>query len=877
MGLSPGERVGPYEVVDRLGAGGMGEVYRARDLRLQRSVALKILPEAVARDDDRIARFMREAQTLAAVNHPNIAAIYGIEDSGPVQAIAMELVEGEDLSQRIGRGPLPLDEALPIARQLAEALEAAHDAGIVHRDLKPANIMVRADGTVKVLDFGLAKVASSATATTADAMNSPTFTSPQMTAAGVLLGTAPYIAPEIAKGQQADKRADIWAYGVVLFEMLTGRRLFAGDSAMETLAAVLRAQVDWTALPASTPLPVRQLIERCLEPNPRLRLRDIGEARIVLAAPRSTAASRTRSWRQLAVALAIAAGVLVAVAVAVGGRLARVPDAPPKLLEISTELPGPFALAPDGSAFAYLAAGHLYLQTFGSLDRQELGEASQAVNEVVTWSPDGQWIAYSTEGFLRRVPASGGSPFVICAIPATGHLLSAAWLNDGTIVFAVWREHLYKVAATGGTPTRLLAINPATEVDFHVVEPIPDGRLLIAPHRRAEGTTVFEIFDGHRRRAFTDDTTVLEIRPTADRRLMFLRTGANPGLWTAPFASDILDLSKATLVRDDVEAFSLASDGTLLMRVHAAIASALGWPDPSGRLSPVPGGAVALEGDGLALSPDGRRAALIAAARGTLNLIVRDLQTGVDTALTFNRPTDVKGTWALRNPAWFPAGDRVMYATGGVEAASRIFEQRLDGAAPPRALVEGISASVSRDGRTLFVINDVRGTGRLSKRRIGSDGHIGPAEALVPDLDVDDAQPSPDGRAAAIVFHGERERLEIDLLALDGTARLRVTTNGGTRPRFSADGRTLYYLVGEPAANGRRAHRLMQVPVLSTMPLHIGTPDAVFGGSSGAARLDVSQYDVGRDGRLLVAVEDPTSRRSRTVLAQNWRAFVSVR
>ena len=231
----------------------MGEVYRARDLRLQRNVALKILPEAVARDDDRLSRFTREAQTLAALNHPNIAAIYGIEDSGPVRAIAMELVEGEDLSQRIVRGALPLDEALPIARQLAEALEAAHDAGIVHRDFKPANVMVRADGTVKVLDFGLAKVAPAVSAgPAADATNSPTFTSPQMTAAGVLLGTAPYIAPEVAKGRPADKRADIWAYGVVLFEMLAGRRLFAGESAMETLAAVVRADIDWTALPSST-------------------------------------------------------------------------------------------------------------------------------------------------------------------------------------------------------------------------------------------------------------------------------------------------------------------------------------------------------------------------------------------------------------------------------------------------------------------------------------------------------------------------------------------------------------------------------------------------------------------------------------------------
>ena len=234
MSFVAGAHLGSYEVIGPLGAGGMGEVYRARDIRLQRDVALKIVPESLARDEERLARFTREAQTLAALNHSNIAAIYGIEDSANLRAIVMELVEGEDLSRRIARGALPPDEALPIARQLAEALEAAHDAGIVHRDLKPANVMVRTDGTVKVLDFGLAKgTPSGPRGASVDAMNSPTFTSPAMTAAGVLLGTAPYIAPEIAKGRPADKRADIWAYGVVVYEMLAGRRLFAGDSAMK--------------------------------------------------------------------------------------------------------------------------------------------------------------------------------------------------------------------------------------------------------------------------------------------------------------------------------------------------------------------------------------------------------------------------------------------------------------------------------------------------------------------------------------------------------------------------------------------------------------------------------------------------------------------
>jgi Tol biopolymer transport system component len=327
-------------------------------------------------------------------------------------------------------------------------------------------------------------------------------------------------------------------------------------------------------------------------------------------------------------------------------------------------------------------------------------------------------------------------------------------------------------------------------------------------------------------------------------------------------------------VRDDAEQFSVAADGTLLMRVHAAVMSSLAWRDTSGALTPVPGGPVALRRYGLALSPDGRRAALVVTARGALNLIVRDMLSGADTPLTANRATDVKGTWALQRPAWFPSGDRLVYATGGVESASRILEQRLDVADAPRDLVAGIWPSIARDGRTLFVINDVRATGRLSRTTIGADGTISTAEPLAPDLDVDEVEASPDGKAAAVVFHGERNRLEIALIALDGGARQRVTSDGGTQPHFSEDGRTLYYLRGDTAPNGRRTHQLMKVPVTSATPFQIGKPAAVFGA---ADRLDVSQYAVSRDDRLLVAVEDAASRRSRTVLVQNWPALVAGR
>ncbi len=281
MALTSGTRLGVYEVIASIGAGGMGEVFRARDTKLNRDVALKVLPDSFASDPDRLARFTREAQTLAALNHPNIAHIHGFEDSGGVRAIVMELVEGDDLSQRIALGAIPLDEALPIAKQIADALEAAHEQGIIHRDLKPANIKLRTDGTVKVLDFGLAKALEPASATSANVSASPTITSPAaMTGVGVILGTAAYMAPEQAKGRPADKRADIWALGCVLYEMVTGRRAFSGEDVAETLAHILTKEPDWTALPTSTPTPIRRLLRRCLEKDRRRRLADAADARL---------------------------------------------------------------------------------------------------------------------------------------------------------------------------------------------------------------------------------------------------------------------------------------------------------------------------------------------------------------------------------------------------------------------------------------------------------------------------------------------------------------------------------------------------------------------------------------------------------------------
>ncbi len=422
----------------------MGEVYRARDTKLNRDVAIKVLPAALAQDRDRLARFEREAQLLATLNHPNIAHIHGFEDSTGTPALVMELVEGPTLADRLSRGPLAIDEALRIAKQIADAVEAAHEQGIVHRDLKPANIKVRDDGTVKVLDFGLAKVfgvGGSAVqgSGAAELSASPTLTSPAGTIAGTILGTAAYMAPEQARGKAVDRRADTWAFGVVLFEMLTGQRAFEGDDVSVTLASVLMKEPDLTKLPAATPAGIRRLLARCLKKDPRERLQAIGDARIEIEEAGSrgeeaAAASAVPGWRRHAAAIAATAFAIGALLSPVVIRLiARRPQAAlPPPMRFSIVLPPryplavnpvnrDFALSPDGTRLAYvtggLGSGQLMIRAVGQLEAEPLGTDGTVRSPF--FSPDGRWVGYFTlGGLLRKIAVNGGAAITICSVPA---------------------------------------------------------------------------------------------------------------------------------------------------------------------------------------------------------------------------------------------------------------------------------------------------------------------------------------------------------------------------------------------------------------------------------------------------------------------------
>ena len=498
MALTPGIRLGVYEVTAPLGEGGMGQVWRATDTTLGRQVAIKILPDAFASDPERLARLEREARTLAALNHPHIAAIYGFEKSSGMHALVMELVEGEDLSQRIARlrapgasakqAGLPLDEALPIARQIAEALEAAHAQGIVHRDLKPANIKVRADGTVKVLDFGLAK-ALDTHAASAVAENSPTITTPAMTQAGMILGTAAYMAPEQARGKPVDRRADIWAFGVVLFEMLTGTRAFDGEDTTEVLGAVVRLEPNYSALPADVPAPVRTLLQSCLVKDPRRRVADISTALFVLdkAASLAPPAGATPATAATAVPSAAPRGRLAwtvasvavlgmaAMAVPALRYLRQTPPQEPPVMRFTIAPPDGVTLtsapmiSPDGTrvVFAGTAAGGdgvaLYVRPLDALEAQPL-PATEGTS-LPFWSPDSKSIGFFSADKLKRIDITGGPAVTICDAPAGR---GGAWSSKGVILFAPGTAGgLQQVSAAGGIPAPATMLDPATKAVSH--------------------------------------------------------------------------------------------------------------------------------------------------------------------------------------------------------------------------------------------------------------------------------------------------------------------------------------------------------------------------------------------------------------------------
>src|SRR5581483_10783189 len=531
MSVTSGTRLGPYEIVAPIGAGGMGEVFRARDPRLNRDIAIKVLPAAFAQDRERVVRFRREAQLVASLNHPNIAAIFGLEESNGVIALARALVEGEDLAQRLTRGPIAVDEAIAIARQLAEGLEAAHEKGIVHRDLKPANIKLSHDGTVKILDFGLAKAFEADPASSnASLANSPTMARPA-TDAGMILGTAAYMSPEQARGKPVDKRSDIWSFGVVLYEMLTGRRLFSGETVSDTLAAVLRDDVGLANLPGATPRAVRHILERCLDRNPKNRLHDIADARLELASAADgqhdvePAVEQRRGRPSLWIGWGIAGAAIAALLAILITRRAEVPQqqtlrvqfVPPNTEHIVT--PGQlnlrsFAISPDGSRLAFAVESRptptLRLRALDTSESTAIPGTEGATNPF--FSPDGKWIGFAAGGKLKKVAVAGGTPVSLADAPV---FRGAVWGDDGSIYYV---GDLYvpisRISAGGGSPqpvTKILAANG--ELQHRWPEVIPGSKVLL--YAVGRGTD-------------WDDATIVAQRLDTGERKTLVNGGSSP-------------------------------------------------------------------------------------------------------------------------------------------------------------------------------------------------------------------------------------------------------------------------------------------------------------------------------------------------------------
>jgi serine/threonine-protein kinase len=893
MSLSPRTRLGTYEILSPIGAGGMGEVYRARDTKLGRDVALKILPDAFASDADRLARFKREAQVLASINHPNIAQIYGVEDSGATHALVLELVDGPTLADRIAEGPIPLAEALPIARQIAEALESAHELGIVHRDLKPANVKVRDDGTVKVLDFGLAKAVDPvSTITPADMANSPTITA-RSTQMGIIVGTAAYMAPEQARGRVVDRRADIWAFGAVLFEMITGRRAFEGEDVSITLANVLKEDVSWNVLPESVPPAVRHLLRRCLDKDPKRRLQAIGEARVEIedllsgraaSTPESspTRVPRRRSWLFAAAALLIGAGLTAAI-VSYFDHRAGV-SRPAGVMRFAFD-PSPtqrlpliqfdhvLAISPKGTHIVVQVAAAdrpFMLRAIDQLDVIPLPGTESGRSPF--FSPDGKWIGYfgGSSGRFWKVPLGGGPPLVIGSSVGGGPR-GAAWLADDTIVFATndGRFGLSRLPAGGGDPTTLTMPDTAKgEIDHWFPSALPGNRavLFTIVSNRAGGRAQVAVLDLQTKkyRALFAGSQPTYMAPPDGAGPGYVLYGLDGSLRAVRFdlsrleaiGDPILVLDKVTSVNTGATEFTVSETGTLAFMPGTLIEgnNTLAWFDRKGTSTAI-AGAPPRAYYTLRLSPDNHRIALDIRDRDS-DVWMLELERQTLTRLTSGSQTD-------GFPVWSRDGTRLAMASE-ISGPYQVFVQRPDATGDAEQLTRDLPGRVPMsfgpDGTLVLQ--------ELGNQRPGlavlKPGAKDPAALFKQPFSFRNGEISPDGRWLAYESD-ESGRFDVYVRPFPDVdaGRWPISTAGGTKPAWRPDGRELFFVDSQS--------KLYAVPIGAGPGFQPGKPEALFDAPNPNSLVYGRHYDVARDGRfVLIRQAEASTAPSSVVVVLNW-------
>jgi len=900
-----GTRLGPYEITAKLGEGGMGEVYRATDTKLKREVAIKVLPPGFTENKERLARFEREAQLLAQLHHPNIASVFGLEESDGTKALVMELVEGPTLAERLESGALPFNESLSLSLQIAQALEEAHEKGIVHRDLKPQNIKASIEGKTKVLDFGLAKamdpVAGSA-ASAADMarsptlMQSPTLTAVHGTQLGVILGTAAYMAPEQAKGLPIDKRADIWAFGVVMFEMLSGRSLFAGDTVTDTLAGVLKTEIDFEALPASTPLAIRRLLRRCLERNPKNRLHDIADARIVLeevasgriedgatagatadrAVPAS-AAARWLPWTIAALASATALGLVAfrpAAPSAAPGQAIRFEIARP---ESSSPVNRGryFELSPDGRYLAIVEAGELWVRALDAFSTRRVEGIVDATYPF--WSPDGAWIGFFAEGELRKVARDGGRVQKICAAPGGR---GASWSPNGTILFSDrWgNPGLWRVGALGGQPTAVTRVPADAPNDFHrYPQFLPDGESFLfhhlTPSPEREGLYLGRLDGGAPERLLEGPDQTRYAHGVSGASGFLLRRRETTLL------AQPLDLDRRKTISDAIPiadgvgqgantgsgAFTVSANGLLAYADDEALSGELAWIGRAGERGERLASAATTTGEilGLSLARGGRR---LAFGLGTPpDIYLQSLEGGEPSRFTFG---SAEG-WMT--PIWSPDGAEIVYATLDLSGlpSYELRRRRADRAGAEETLFTSKTAiypwDISPDGRALLFDDN------LSKLYLlPLTGDRVPVLFSKGSGQQAYAQFSPDGSLVAYASEEQGQFVVYVATMPPSGALWQIATGGASMPRWRRDGRELYFRANDGTLMAVELGRGTGAAAIEGR----SAPRALFRGIPSAGNSTFFTYVPDEDGQRFLIASTRSGERSPIQMVVNWQSVL---